>query len=139
MRVVDGLGAHWLFSSLFPSYSNKVVCHAVACSETVSLAQLVARQRSSKKKMGRQVNCQMRLKNTSPVTLTGKPRQLWRACLCERAVHLLSESLGREGVSRMGGGWVVPVGSSWEWGVLWRRMLVLASHGQRGSPSGACV
>ncbi|XP_075266861.1 tudor domain-containing protein 7 isoform X2 [Opisthocomus hoazin] len=56
------------------SKMGQVVCHAVACSETVSLAQLVARQRSSKKKMGRQVNCQMRLKNTSPVTLTGKPK-----------------------------------------------------------------
>ncbi|NXA26428.1 TDRD7 protein, partial [Ibidorhyncha struthersii] len=52
----------------------KVICHAVACSETVPIAQLVARQRSSKRKMGRQVNCQMRLKNTSPVTLAGKPK-----------------------------------------------------------------
>uniref|UniRef100_A0A8C4UWQ4 Tudor domain containing 7 n=1 Tax=Falco tinnunculus TaxID=100819 RepID=A0A8C4UWQ4_FALTI len=51
---------------------GQVICHAVACSETVPIAQLVARQRSSKKKMGRQVNCQMRLKNTSPVTLAGK-------------------------------------------------------------------
>uniref|UniRef100_A0A8C8AT76 Tudor domain containing 7 n=1 Tax=Otus sunia TaxID=257818 RepID=A0A8C8AT76_9STRI len=53
---------------------GEVVCHAVACSETVPIAQLVARQRSSKRKMGRQVNCQMRLKNTSPVTLAGKPK-----------------------------------------------------------------
>ncbi|NXD31183.1 TDRD7 protein, partial [Spelaeornis formosus] len=44
----------------------KVICHAVGCSETVRVAQLVARQRSSKKKTVRQVNCQMRLKNTSP-------------------------------------------------------------------------
>ncbi|XP_075383395.1 tudor domain-containing protein 7-like [Mycteria americana] len=51
-----------------------VICHAVACSETVPIAQLVARQRSSKRKVGRQVNCQMRLKNTSPVTLAGKPK-----------------------------------------------------------------
>ncbi|OPJ67421.1 tudor domain-containing protein 7 isoform A [Patagioenas fasciata monilis] len=53
---------------------GEVICHAVACSETFPIAQLVARQRSSKKKMGRQVNCQMRLKNTSPVTLAGKPK-----------------------------------------------------------------
>ncbi|XP_071588368.1 tudor domain-containing protein 7 isoform X2 [Heliangelus exortis] len=53
---------------------GEVVCHAVVCSETAPIAQLVARQRSSKRKMGRQVNCQMRLKNTSPVTLTGKPK-----------------------------------------------------------------
>ncbi|NXF40796.1 TDRD7 protein, partial [Nyctibius bracteatus] len=52
----------------------QVICHAVACSDTVPIAQLVARQRSSKRKMGRQVNCQMRLKNTSPVTLSGKPK-----------------------------------------------------------------
>ncbi|KAF1487829.1 Tudor domain-containing protein 7, partial [Eudyptula minor novaehollandiae] len=53
---------------------GEVICHAVACNETVPIAQLVARQRSSKRKMGRQVNCQMRLKNTSPVTLAGKPK-----------------------------------------------------------------
>ncbi|NXP06855.1 TDRD7 protein, partial [Thinocorus orbignyianus] len=53
---------------------GEVICHAVACSETVPIAQLVARQRSSKRKMGQQVNCQMRLKNTSPVTLAGKPK-----------------------------------------------------------------
>ncbi|KAM4637988.1 tudor domain-containing protein 7-like isoform 2-T3 [Amazona ochrocephala] len=51
-----------------------VICHAVACSETEPIAQLVARQRSSKRKTGRQVNCQMRLKNTSPVKLAGKPK-----------------------------------------------------------------
>ncbi|XP_068784879.1 tudor domain-containing protein 7-like isoform X11 [Struthio camelus] len=48
---------------------GEVTCHAVACTETVRIAQLVARQRSSKRKVGRQVNCQMRLKNTAPVTL----------------------------------------------------------------------
>ncbi|KAM6289933.1 tudor domain-containing protein 7 [Aegotheles albertisi] len=53
---------------------GEIVCHAVACSETAPIAQLVARQRSYKRKMGRQVNCQMRLKNTSPVTLAGKPK-----------------------------------------------------------------
>ncbi|XP_030898120.1 tudor domain-containing protein 7-like [Melopsittacus undulatus] len=52
----------------------EVICHAVACSETEPIAQLVARQRSSKRKTGRQVNCQMRLKNTSPVKLAGKPK-----------------------------------------------------------------
>ncbi|XP_033376331.1 tudor domain-containing protein 7 isoform X3 [Parus major] len=53
---------------------GEVICHAVSCSETVRVAQLVARQRSSKKKTVRQVNCQMRLKNTSPVSLSGKPK-----------------------------------------------------------------
>ncbi|XP_066037590.1 tudor domain-containing protein 7 isoform X3 [Chamaea fasciata] len=53
---------------------GEVICHAVSCSETVQVAQLVARQRSSKKKTVRQVNCQMRLKNTSPVSLSGKPK-----------------------------------------------------------------
>ncbi|XP_068784874.1 tudor domain-containing protein 7-like isoform X6 [Struthio camelus] len=53
---------------------GEVTCHAVACTETVRIAQLVARQRSSKRKVGRQVNCQMRLKNTAPVTLVGKPK-----------------------------------------------------------------
>uniref|UniRef100_A0A8B9BPA1 Tudor domain containing 7 n=1 Tax=Anser brachyrhynchus TaxID=132585 RepID=A0A8B9BPA1_9AVES len=53
---------------------GEMTCHAVACPETVQIAQLVARQRSSKKKTGRQVNCQMRLKNTSPVALVGKPK-----------------------------------------------------------------
>ncbi|NXH62351.1 TDRD7 protein, partial [Rhabdornis inornatus] len=53
---------------------GEVICHAVSCSETVRVAQLVARQRSSKKKTVRQVNCQMRLKSTSPVSLSGKPK-----------------------------------------------------------------
>ncbi|XP_061874708.1 tudor domain-containing protein 7 isoform X1 [Colius striatus] len=53
---------------------GEVICHAVTCSETATIAQLVARQRSSKRKTGRQVNCQMRLKNTSPIVLAGKPK-----------------------------------------------------------------
>uniref|UniRef100_A0A8C0JER7 Tudor domain-containing protein 7 n=1 Tax=Chelonoidis abingdonii TaxID=106734 RepID=A0A8C0JER7_CHEAB len=48
---------------------GEITCHGVACAETVRIAQLVACQRSSKRKMGRQVNCQMRLKNTAPFTL----------------------------------------------------------------------
>ncbi|NWI11375.1 TDRD7 protein, partial [Crypturellus soui] len=56
------------------SKAGEITCHAVACTETVRIAQLVARQRSSKRKVGRQVNCQMRLKNTTPVTLVGKPK-----------------------------------------------------------------
>uniref|UniRef100_A0A8C8RFV6 Tudor domain-containing protein 7 n=1 Tax=Pelusios castaneus TaxID=367368 RepID=A0A8C8RFV6_9SAUR len=57
---------------------GEVTCHAVACAETVRIAQLVARQRSSKRKMGRQVNCQMRLKNTAPFALVGKPKATLR-------------------------------------------------------------
>ncbi|XP_067409436.1 tudor domain-containing protein 7 isoform X1 [Emydura macquarii macquarii] len=57
---------------------GEITCHAVACAETVRIAQLVARQRSSKRKMGRQVNCQMRLKNSAPFTLVGKPKATLR-------------------------------------------------------------
>ncbi|XP_052557391.1 tudor domain-containing protein 7 isoform X1 [Tympanuchus pallidicinctus] len=53
--------------------TGEVTCHAVACPETMQIAQLVARQSSLKKKTGKQVNCRMRLKNTSPVTPIGKP------------------------------------------------------------------
>lgn len=53
--------------------TGEVTCHAVACPETMQIAQLVARQSSSKKKTGKQVNCRMRLKNTSPVTPVGRP------------------------------------------------------------------
>ncbi|TFJ97100.1 NADH dehydrogenase [Platysternon megacephalum] len=57
---------------------GEITCHGVACAETVRIAQLVACQRSSKRKMGRQVNCQMRLKNTAPFTLVGKPKATLR-------------------------------------------------------------
>ncbi|KAM9507832.1 tudor domain-containing protein 7-like [Guaruba guarouba] len=67
------LGLTACFPSV-PFLLPQVICHAVACSETEPIAQLVARQRSSKRKTGRQVNCQMRLKNTSPVKLAGKPK-----------------------------------------------------------------
>lgn len=40
----------------------------------MQIAQLVARQSSLKKKTGKQVNCRMRLKNTTPVTPVGKPQ-----------------------------------------------------------------
>lgn len=43
----------------------------MACTETARIAQLVARQRSSKRKTGRQVNCQMRVKKTMPFFLEG--------------------------------------------------------------------
>ncbi|XP_054842649.1 tudor domain-containing protein 7 isoform X2 [Eublepharis macularius] len=54
--------------------TGEIVCHAVACQETQRIAQLVARQRTSKKNVGRQVNCRMRLKRTAPLTLVGKPK-----------------------------------------------------------------
>uniref|UniRef100_A0A8C3Y3I2 Tudor domain containing 7 n=1 Tax=Catharus ustulatus TaxID=91951 RepID=A0A8C3Y3I2_CATUS len=50
---------------------GEVICHAVSCSETVRVAQLVARQRSSKKKTVRQVNC---LEGLSEKRLTVPPR-----------------------------------------------------------------
>ncbi|XP_048359917.1 tudor domain-containing protein 7 isoform X2 [Sphaerodactylus townsendi] len=55
------------------SRTGEVICHAVACQETAKIAQLVARQRTSKKKTGRQVNCRMRLKRAAPLALVGKP------------------------------------------------------------------
>ncbi|NP_001084569.2 tudor domain-containing protein 7 [Xenopus laevis] len=53
---------------------GEVTCYAVACKETARIAELVAHQRSSKKKGGHQVNCQMRLKSTAPVSHFGKPK-----------------------------------------------------------------
>ncbi|XP_045418466.1 tudor domain-containing protein 7 isoform X2 [Lemur catta] len=50
----------------------------MACTETARIAQLVARQRSSKRKTGRQVNCQMRVKKTMPFFLEGKPKATLR-------------------------------------------------------------
>ncbi|KAM4877517.1 tudor domain-containing protein 7 [Thomomys bottae] len=58
--------------------SGEVTCYAVACTETARIAQLVARQRSSKRKTGRQVNCQMRVKKTMPFFLEGKPKATLR-------------------------------------------------------------
>ncbi|NXF96149.1 TDRD7 protein, partial [Eubucco bourcierii] len=75
---------------------GEVICHAVACPETMQIAQLVARQRSSKRKMGRQVNCQMRLKNTSPVALAGKPKGTLR----QPRPLSMSEECGRRPVPR---------------------------------------
>ncbi|XP_070287220.1 tudor domain-containing protein 7 isoform X1 [Myotis yumanensis] len=60
------------------SRSGETTCYAVACTETARIAQLVARQRSSKRKTGRQVNCQMRLKKTMPFFLEGKPKATLR-------------------------------------------------------------
>ncbi|KAM3938190.1 tudor domain-containing protein 7 [Leptodactylus fuscus] len=60
------------------SRTGEVTCHAVVCKETAQIAQLVARQRSSKKKSGGQVNCQMRLKYSAPVTHIGKPKAMLR-------------------------------------------------------------
>ncbi|KAM6170400.1 tudor domain-containing protein 7 [Rhynchocyon petersi] len=60
------------------SRSGEITCYAVACTETARIAQLVARQRSSKRKAGRQVNCQMRVKKTMPFFLDGKPKATLR-------------------------------------------------------------
>uniref|UniRef100_H3B4S9 Tudor domain-containing protein 7 n=1 Tax=Latimeria chalumnae TaxID=7897 RepID=H3B4S9_LATCH len=57
---------------------GEVVCFAAVCSETAHIAKLVARQRSSKKKVGGPVNCQMRLKHTAPVMQVGKPKMTLR-------------------------------------------------------------
>uniref|UniRef100_A0A8C5KHT7 Tudor domain-containing protein 7 n=1 Tax=Jaculus jaculus TaxID=51337 RepID=A0A8C5KHT7_JACJA len=60
------------------SRSGEITCCAVACTETERIAQLVARQRTSKKKTGRQINCQMRVKKTMPFFLEGKPKATLR-------------------------------------------------------------
>ncbi|XP_066470636.1 tudor domain-containing protein 7 isoform X2 [Tiliqua scincoides] len=58
--------------------TGEVVCHAVACQETASIAQFVARQRTSKRKSGRQVNCRMRLKKPAVFASVGKPKDTLR-------------------------------------------------------------
>ncbi|OBS59861.1 hypothetical protein A6R68_09011, partial [Neotoma lepida] len=60
------------------SRSGEIICYAVACTETARIAQLVARQRTSKRKIGRQINCQMRVKKTMPFFLEGKPKATLR-------------------------------------------------------------
>ncbi|XP_078532444.1 tudor domain-containing protein 7 [Lissotriton helveticus] len=55
-----------------------IFCYAMVCKETEQIAKFVARQRSSKKRTGGQVNCQMRLKSTSPFALVGKPKATLR-------------------------------------------------------------
>ncbi|XP_070598341.1 tudor domain-containing protein 7 isoform X4 [Erythrolamprus reginae] len=60
------------------SRSGEVTCHAVVCQETARIAKLVACQRTSKKKSKRQVNCQMRLKNTTSLASIGKPKDTLR-------------------------------------------------------------
>lgn len=74
-----GMSAHWHPAStnwlseclVFPRCSQ-IICYAVACTETARIAQLVARQRTSKRKTGRQINCQMRVKKTMPFFLEGR-------------------------------------------------------------------
>ncbi|KAG8595205.1 hypothetical protein GDO81_001446 [Engystomops pustulosus] len=58
--------------------TGEVTCHAVVCKETAQIAELVARQRSSKKKSGGQVNCHMRLKYSAPITHIGTPKAMLR-------------------------------------------------------------
>ncbi|XP_042307896.1 tudor domain-containing protein 7 isoform X2 [Sceloporus undulatus] len=54
--------------------SGEVICCAVVCEETAGIAQLVACQRTSKRKSSREVNCRMRLKQTAPLASVGKPK-----------------------------------------------------------------
>ncbi|KAJ6634033.1 hypothetical protein lerEdw1_014181, partial [Lerista edwardsae] len=60
------------------SKTGEVTCHAVTCQETAGIAQFVARQRTSKRKSGRQVNCRMRLKKPSVFASVGKPKDTLR-------------------------------------------------------------
>ncbi|KAJ7335087.1 hypothetical protein JRQ81_013028, partial [Phrynocephalus forsythii] len=54
--------------------AGEVICHAVVCQETAMIAQLVACQRNSKRKSGKQVKCRMRLKKTPLPASVGKPK-----------------------------------------------------------------
>ncbi|XP_033871457.3 tudor domain-containing protein 7B-like isoform X1 [Acipenser ruthenus] len=56
--------------------AGEVVCFATVCRETVHIAQLVARQRTSKRKSGGSlmVNCQMRVKRATPFMPNAKPK-----------------------------------------------------------------
>ncbi|KAH0628474.1 hypothetical protein JD844_009708 [Phrynosoma platyrhinos] len=54
--------------------NGEVICCAVVCQETAGIAQLVACQRTSKRKSSRQVNCRMRLKQTAPLASVGEPK-----------------------------------------------------------------
>ncbi|KAJ8371655.1 hypothetical protein AAFF_G00303310 [Aldrovandia affinis] len=57
------------------SRMGEVLCFATVCKETAHIAQLVARQRSSKRAGRFQlVNCQMRVKPVTPFMLNAKPR-----------------------------------------------------------------
>nr|XP_033773639.1 tudor domain-containing protein 7 isoform X2 [Geotrypetes seraphini] len=58
--------------------SGELICSAMACKETAQIAKLVARQRTAKKNIGRQVKCQMRIKHIAPITLIGKPKATLR-------------------------------------------------------------
>jgi hypothetical protein len=69
--LVGSTGSEKCLSSHSASH-KQITCYAVACTETARIAQLVARQRSSKRKTGRQVNCQMRVKKTMPFFLEGR-------------------------------------------------------------------
>ncbi|XP_060092983.1 tudor domain-containing protein 7 isoform X2 [Heteronotia binoei] len=89
------------------SRTGEVTCYAVACQETAGIAQLVARQRTSRKKTGRQVNCRMRLKRCAPLALVGKPKCTLRkpafmspAGDSERSVVSQMQSWGSHGVVR---------------------------------------
>ncbi|MGH0133442.1 UNVERIFIED_CONTAM: hypothetical protein FKN15_077357 [Acipenser sinensis] len=57
-------------------FAFQVVCFATVCNETVHIAQLVARQRTSKRKSGGSlmVNCQMRVKRATPLMPNAKPK-----------------------------------------------------------------
>ncbi|NWW82185.1 TDRD7 protein, partial [Climacteris rufus] len=90
---------------------GEVICHAVSCSETVRVAQLVARQRSSKKKTVRQVNCQMRLKNTSPVTASANPLGKPKGTLRQPRSLSIPEEGSKKPVPRLPRGREVACGS----------------------------
>ena len=75
-----GMSAYWhpastnWLSECFV-FALLLIDNLLCCSlhrETARIAQLVARQRTSKRKTGRQINCQMRVKKTMPFFLEGR-------------------------------------------------------------------
>ncbi|MCJ8749314.1 hypothetical protein PDJAM_G00174940 [Pangasius djambal] len=62
------------------SHTGEVMCFAAVCKETAHIAQLVARQKNSKKSSGRSqlLNCRMRTKSSSLFTHSANPRSSLR-------------------------------------------------------------
>ncbi|KAF7686643.1 tudor domain-containing protein 7A [Silurus meridionalis] len=71
------------------SHSGEVMCFAAVCKETAHIAQLVSRQRDSKKNSGwsQLLNCHMRTKSSSLFTHSANPRSSLR-----QPGHLTSNS-----------------------------------------------
>ncbi|XP_074486805.1 tudor domain-containing protein 7A [Sebastes fasciatus] len=80
---------------------GEMKCFAVVCRETAHIAELVARQKSSKKSGRSQfVNCKMRFKPSNPYTLNVRPRSSLRQPSAGGASNWLSNRSGSHGGHR---------------------------------------